>query len=181
MRKIVLVLILLPLFHSSTLVTALAVDYRSNNYQVIVEPITGTPFSPEPTLVEISGTGTTAVRFEYDSLIPSNYATPPLSAIHKLSTTFFESGSIYLLMDHRPLDQSGLALAKWTDKNNFGLGYNLGYGKYLPPPSKAELETPVKIKTGSGQTDIHFVVNYPTSKREFTYTSRLNYLIVPDI
>lgn len=179
MKKFVLVLALIFLLSPKP---ARAIDYRSDNYQVIVEPITGTPFSSEPALMEITGTGSTTVAFEYDNLIPSNYATPPLTADHRLTSQFCQTGSIYLISNHRPQEENGLALPKWTGKENFGLGFRVNNNRrYQPLPSKADLEEPVKIGKDSGQTAIHLWINYPTSKRDFIYQTKLKYIIVPTI
>lgn len=179
MRRFVPVLALLFFLFPTQ---AIAIDYRSDNYQVVVDPQIGTPFSSEPALMEIEGPGTTSVFFEYDNLIPSNYATPPLTANHQLITNFYLSGSIYLVSNHRPQDENGLALPKWTDKNSYGLGYHINQNRrYQPLPSRVDLEEPVIIGSGNNRTTIHLLVNYPTSKRDFIYQTKLKYFVVPSL
>jgi len=174
MKQFVLVLALILLSPQPVA----AVDYRSNNYQVIVEPTVGTPFSSEPS-VEVTGTGSTNVAFEYDRLIPSNFANSPLTADHRLTSTFYLTGSIYVLSNHRLQDENGLALPKWTNNKSLGLGVRINQQRrYQPLPSRADLEEPVKIGGGSSLTTLHFLVNYPISKREFVYSSTIKYFVV---
>lgn len=178
MRRLLLILALFFLIPK----LALATNYRSDNYQVIIDPQIGTPFSSEPAIMEIEGVGTTSISFKYDNLIPSNYINPPLTANHELVTNFYLSGSIYLVSSHRPQDENGLALPKWTDKNSYGLGYRVNSNRrYQPLPSRADLEEPVKVGSGNNQTAIHLLVNYPTSKRDFIYQTKLKYFVVPSL
>jgi len=163
-------LLLLLLCYSATLTSVEAIDYRSDNYQVVVTPAKEPVFS-QP-VVEL--TNEPVGDFEATGFVQlSGWKNQGLGVTkvslgdNSLSADFFAGGKVSAIL--------------WGD-NRFGLEFRLHQkGRYQPFPIEEKLENPVNLFLENQTAKIDVRAGFEPIRRGSATNSELKYFFIPSI